>query len=126
MHASSQRWTKKGAVCPWMARRLLVSLSTWTNPARPSARMSRVAIIYSSPMTLATDWVATLELNRGRFEVGKFHSQLQAGARAAEQFVPPSMKVEFRPVAVFGAGMRKAERNVFSTSEYQSAVPREV
>ena len=26
------------------------------------------------------DWVATLELTRGRFEVGKFHSQLQAGA----------------------------------------------
>ncbi len=51
-----------------------------------------------------------MELSSGRFQVGKFVGQLRAGARAAERIVPPGVAISFRPVAVYGGSIHKAER----------------
>ena len=55
-------------------------------------------------------WLAPMELKRGRFQMGQCIRQLRAGTRAAEQIVPPSVAVRFRPIAVFGGSIHKAER----------------
>ena len=57
------------------------------------------------------DWVAPLELKRGGLDVNEIVGQLRAGARTAEDLVPQNVTVVFRPIAVFGGGIRKAERN---------------
>ena len=57
------------------------------------------------------DWVAPLELKRGGFDVTEIVGQLRAGARTAENLIPQNVPVAFRPIAVFGGGIRKAERN---------------
>lgn len=55
--------------------------------------------------------VAVLELKRGKVNAATIVAQLQAGAEAAEQLVPVRPPARFRPVAVFGGALRKAERN---------------
>ena len=57
------------------------------------------------------DWVAPLELKHGEMDASEAVGQLKAGARAAEQLVPNTMSVNFRPVVAFGGGIDKAERN---------------
>ena len=55
-------------------------------------------------------WVAPLELKRGRLHADEVVRQLQAGACAAEEFVPSNEPVTFCPVAASGR-RSKAERN---------------
>ena len=55
-------------------------------------------------------WVVALELKRGRLHADEAVRQLQAGALAAEQFVPSGEPVRFCPVAVTGSAP-KAARN---------------
>lgn len=55
-------------------------------------------------------WVVPLELKKGRFHSGEAVRQLQAGASAAEMFLPKVKSIVFRPVAASG-GIPKAERN---------------
>ena len=57
-----------------------------------------------------SDWVVPLELKRGHLPAGKVISQLQAGARFAENIVPSNKQVRFRPIAAFN-GISKADRN---------------
>lgn len=54
------------------------------------------------------DWVAPLELKKGRLDASKAAKQLKAGAKIAEKLVPDSISVNFRPVAAVGGS--KAER----------------
>ena len=54
-------------------------------------------------------WVAPMELKSGRFDTSQVVGQLRAGAQAADQLVPQNEKVRFRPVAVFGRTLHKAE-----------------
>ena len=56
-------------------------------------------------------WIAPLELKRGRLYAKMVVGQLQAGASAAEKFVPADAPVRFRPVAASGS-VSKAERDV--------------
>ncbi len=49
------------------------------------------------------NWVAPLELKRGRLHADRVVKQLQAGARAAEKLVPQREAVRFRPIAVSGS-----------------------
>ncbi len=55
-------------------------------------------------------WVVPMELTRGRGSASKFVRQLRAGAVAAEQLVLRNARARFRPVAVYGGGLHKAER----------------
>ena len=60
------------------------------------------------------EWVAPIELTISAPTVKKFSPQLQAGASLAEQLIPRSVKVRFRPIAVHGKDtLRKAERKRF-------------
>jgi len=52
-----------------------------------------------------------LELKKGRFHAGRAVRQLQAGATAAETFVPRKSTITFRPVAA-SSNTPKAERNM--------------
>lgn len=54
-------------------------------------------------------WVAPLELKKGRLHAQEAVQQLQEGALAAEQLVPPNEAATFRPVAATGS-VSKIER----------------
>ena len=58
-------------------------------------------------------WVSPLELKRGNLRARTTANQLRAGAAAAEQLVPTTTQVNFRPIAAYGGGVHKAERNAF-------------
>ena len=55
------------------------------------------------------NWLAPIELTRGRADAGKFSRQLQAGANIADQIVPVNAQVRFRPIAAYGREPRRAE-----------------
>ena len=50
-----------------------------------------------------------MELSSSRFQVGKYVGQLRAGSRAAERILPAGVSVRFRPVAVYGGSIHKAD-----------------
>ncbi len=54
----------------------------------------------------ARGWVAVLELKRGRLHADHVVRQLQAGASAAENLVPPGAAPSFRPIAVSGSASK--------------------
>lgn len=56
-----------------------------------------------------TDWVAPLELKRGRFRAGGCLRQLEAGTQAVDQLVPANAEVRFRPIAVYGGVLHSAQ-----------------
>ena len=53
-------------------------------------------------------WVVPLELKKGRLDASGVVGQLKAGASAAEELVPDTVTVNFRPVVASGGN--KAER----------------
>ena len=88
--------------------RLIVDLD---EPGSPLGQnVTRCDYLFFADDNSGTDWVAPLELKRGQFHTVEFRKQLQAGAHAAEQLVPPNASVRFRPIAVFGGGLHKAEQ----------------
>ena len=55
-------------------------------------------------------WVVPTELKKGQLDTSQVVGQLKAGARAAEQLVPDTTAVNFRPIAAYGGGITKSER----------------
>ena len=59
----------------------------------------------------SNEWVAPIELTTGESRVRKFLRQLQPGASLAENLIPDSIEVRFRPIAVHEReNTRKSER----------------
>ncbi len=90
------------------ARRLVVDFDKDGSPL--SADQTRCDYLLVAEDEQAHDWVAVLELKRGRLHAGKVVRQLRAGAAAAEKLVPRDRALRFRPVAVSGS-TTKLERN---------------
>ena len=61
-------------------------------------------------------WVAPIELTASAARVSKFLPQLRAGAEIAEELLPQSARVRFRPVAAYGGELRRTERDSFLKS----------
>lgn len=89
--------------------RLIIDFDRPGAPIGPS--QGRCDYLFVATGEESWDWVAPLELKRGDFDASQIVGQLKAGARSAENLIPQNAPVEFRPVAVFGGGIRKAERN---------------
>ena len=88
--------------------RLIVDLDEPSSPIPPpNQRCDYLVVVEESS---GAGCLAPMELTRGRFQVGKFVGQLRAGTRAAERIVPASVSVRFRPIAVYGGSIHKAER----------------
>ncbi len=64
-------------------------------------------------------WVAPIELKRGKLRTGELVSQLQAGARFAEQVVPKGVTVRVVPIGVYGGRAHRREVNRLSQSSSQ-------
>ncbi len=58
-------------------------------------------------------WVAPMELKKGKANAGEIVPQLQAGAAVADRLVPRNAKIAFRPMAAYGGGFSKHERESF-------------
>lgn len=74
------------------------------------------------------NWVAPLELKRGRVDAREVTTQLRAGAGFAERIVPAGADVRFRPVVGYGGRLarsqsealkRKGARIRFQGKEYE-------
>ncbi len=102
---SGCRLSLAGAPAP----RVIVDFDKPGSPLGPSDQ--RCDYLFVADATDRDGWVAPLELKSGQFHAGEFVRQLQAGATAAEEWVPRSAKVRFRPIAVVGGGMTKDEWN---------------
>ena len=62
-------------------------------------------------------WVVPIELKKGRLDASKAVEQLKAGASVAEQLVPDTLTVNFRPAVASGGNKAeraelRAERNI--------------
>ena len=57
------------------------------------------------------NWVAPVELTRGKADAAKFSRQLRAGSKIADQIIPVNEQIRFRPIAVYGREPRHAEIN---------------
>ena len=55
------------------------------------------------------NWVAPVELTRGKADADKFSRQLRAGANIADQIIPFNEQIRFRPIAVYGREPHRAE-----------------
>ena len=64
-------------------------------------------------------WVVPLELKKGQLDTSGIVRQLKAGAHAAEQLIPNTMAVNFRPVVAYGGGIHTAERNALKAKHNQ-------
>lgn len=81
-------------------------------PGSPLQRQqTRCDYLFVAEAPTGPDWVVPMELKRGEMDASEVVGQLKAGARAAEQLVPSTLAVTFRPVAAFGGGITKAQRN---------------
>ena len=88
---------------------LIVDLDKPGAPLDPQDK--RCDYLFFADGNEGSGWVVVLELKRGSLSAGEIIRQLRAGAVAAEEIVPEDEPVNFRPVAVFGGGIRMAERN---------------
>lgn len=59
------------------------------------------------------EWVAPIELTKSPPRASKFLPQLRTGASVAERFIPRDANVRFRPIAVHGRELHRAEREKF-------------
>ena len=87
---------------------LIVDFDKPGSPLAPN--QTRCDYLYVAEDAGGPGWVAPLELQRGCLHATKVVRQLQAGATAAEGFVPSNEPVRFRPFAAYGRS-HKAERN---------------
>lgn len=89
------------------APRAIVDLD---KPGAPlGAQETRCDYLFIADTRDAPGWLAPLELKRGGFRAAGVTRQLQAGADAAGQILPPVVPVRFRPIVV-SRGTHKAER----------------
>lgn len=80
-------------------------------PGFPLERQEiRCDYLFVAEVSAKPAWLALLELKRGKMDASEVVGQLKAGARAAEQLLPNTMPVNFRPIAACGGGMTKSER----------------
>ena len=90
------------------APRLIVDLDERGSPlGHPNRRCDY--LFFGDDNDGGADWVAPLELKRGRFRAGQCLRQLKAGAQAADELVPENAKVRFRPIAVYGGVLHSAQ-----------------
>ena len=87
--------------------RVIVDFDKPGSPLSQNATRCDYLVIAEDKQNLC--WVAPLELKRGQLKTDHAVRQLQAGASAAEQLIPESIPVKFRPVAASGS-MPKYER----------------
>ncbi len=66
----------------------------------------------------ALDWVAVLELKRGRLRSNEVVKQLKAGASVAERFVPQGAICRFRSIAVSGSASKHERRKLRKGSNF--------
>lgn len=59
------------------------------------------------------DWVAPMELKKGKAISTNIVPQLRAGAAVADRLVPNNANVCFRPMAAYGGGLTRYELNAF-------------
>ena len=91
--------------------RLIVDFDKPGSPLpSPSARCDYL-VVAQGEQAQDCVWVVPLELERGKLTAQKVVKQLQQGASAAEQFIPPHETVRFRPIAV-SRRRTKHERNL--------------
>ena len=88
--------------------RIIVDLDKPSSPLPPPNQRCDYLVVVEEDS--GADCLAPMELKRGRFQLGQFVVQLRAGTRAAERILPAGVVVRFRPVAVYGGSIHKAER----------------
>ena len=71
-------------------------------------------------------WVAPMELKKGKANASEIVPQLQAGASVVDELVPDDATVDFRPVAAYGGGLHKHERNAFRKKRIRFRQQREI
>ena len=103
LNKSGCKVSMKGAPSP----RLIVDFD---KPGSPLQDQTRCDYLFVAEDDEGPGWVAPLELKHGRLRADEVVRQLQAGACAAEGFVPSDKHARFRPVAVSGS-TPKAERD---------------
>ena len=78
-------------------------------PGSPLGKnQTRCDYLFVAEVSSKPGWVVPIELKKGRLDASKAVEQLRAGASAAEQLVPNTVTVNFRPVVASGGN--KAER----------------
>lgn len=67
-----------------------------------------------------SDFLAPIEMKRGKTDADKFCRQLKAGAQFAQnRLALENMDFQFRPIAVFGGKIHKNERDRLKKREYK-------
>lgn len=89
------------------APRLIVDFDRPGSPL--SSDQERCDYLFIAEDSSDAVWVCPIELKRGGLSASKVVAQLQAGVQVAEQIVPQNTPAKFRPVAVIGGGIHKAE-----------------
>ena len=85
--------------------------------ARPGDDPIHCDYLFVAEVSSKPGWVVPLELkNQKKMDASEVVGQLKAGARSAEQLVPNTMTVNFRPVVAFSGGIRKDERNALKAN----------
>ena len=96
--------------------RLIVDFDKPGSPL--AANATRCDYLLVAEVEHADDWVVVLELKRGRTDADEVIRQLRAGASVAEELIPPSEPVRFRPVVASGS-TSKHERNLLRSKSVQ-------
>ena len=81
--------------------RLIIDFDAPGSPLPPDARRCDYLLLVE--MSDQPDLVRPIELKRGRFDLSEVKSQLQAGARVAEDMIPPEVVAELKPVVASGS-----------------------
>ena len=87
--------------------RVIIDLDEPNSPLPPPNQRCDYLVVVDDSSGAGS--LAPMELSSGRFQVGKFVGQLRAGSRAAERILPAGVSVSFRPIAVYGGTIHKAE-----------------
>ena len=62
------------------------------------------------------NWIAPLELKRGKLHAEGVVAQIRAGAAIADQIVPHRVRTRFRPIAAYGGKAHRAELRLLTSS----------
>lgn len=89
------------------ASRVIIDLDAPGSPLPPPNRRCDYLVVVEE--SSGAGRLAPMELSSSRFQVGKFVEQLRSGSRAAEHIVPAGVAVNFRPIAVYGGSIHKAD-----------------
>ncbi len=102
---------KSGCTVSLSGAPLLRLIVDFDQPGSPlDSNQQRCDYLFIAEEADRPGWVALLELKKGRLRTSEVVGQLKASTRAAEQLVPQSAAVRFRPIVALGGGIHKAER----------------